>query len=86
MSISSEAVQRSLWARFLNSESSGTGRKQPRGPGQRILAKKLRTGSWGQARVCRVLDKCDMAFMGELGKLFFWTISTLKRHITFDFS
>lgn len=86
MSISSEAVQRSLWARFLNSESSGTGRKQPRGPGQRILAKKLRTGSWGQARVCRVLDKCDVAFMGELGKLFFWTISTLKRHITFDFS
>ena len=37
------------WAGFLHlSESSGIGRKQPREPGQRILAKKLRTGSWGK--------------------------------------
>ena len=83
-----EAVQRSLWlGGFPPSLWEFRDRKKA---AQRTWPEDScqEAQNWvlGQARVCGVLDKCDVAFMGELGKLFFWTISTLKRHITFDFS
>lgn len=71
MSISSGGAEEPSGRVSLTLRVQGQGKKAAQRTWPEDSCQKLRTGSWGQARVCRVLDKCDVAFMGELGNYFF---------------